>query len=120
MPQGADNIRILLDDVPDIYFRYVFTVRVRNLLLLLCWSCRGMRLLIIVLLIKKKKRGGGGEKGCQENYREDFVLMWRSLCLLPPPPLLLSHCPHCLNVVLLHICRGTKCVLTKLEAFTDS
>lgn len=49
-PRGC----ILLNDVPDIHFRYFFAVRVGNFLRILRWSRRGLRLLLLFLLQKGK------------------------------------------------------------------
>lgn len=47
---------IILDDVLDIHFRHIFTVRVRNLLFFLCCCWRGLRLLLLFFLFDKIRR----------------------------------------------------------------
>lgn len=47
---------ILLDDVTDIHFRYIFTVRVRDLLLVLRWSWRRLMLIVIFVLTRQEEQ----------------------------------------------------------------
>lgn len=92
---------ILLNDVLDVHFRYVFAVRVRDLLLVVCSSCRMLRLLIIVILTEKTNKREGHKKVHKKQLPISFCVY------IPPPPLRLNHCLHYLNVARLRICRQT-------------